>query len=318
MKFFLFFLFSCSLFAHQTGLSYLELKQVKNKEVEVTYKKPLSDTRVGDIQIHYPPSCIESDMESTKIVNGFIIKKSKLWCTVDSLKGSRIWVEGLVKSDRGMLIRYEGKEFTKKEILRNTTPYMLLDHQQSTLTLAFEYIELGIFHILTGYDHLLFVLLLFLLSVNLKSLLYTISAFTLAHSITLTCGILGLVYLPSPLVESMIALSIIFLAKERLIEEQTFTKEHLEVVSFSFGLLHGFGFSSSLQDIGLPHNEIPLSLFSFNVGIELGQIFFIIVASFMVYLLQLVNIEPKRYYKFIAYFAGIFASFWFIQRVATF
>jgi len=318
MKLFVLFLLSYALYAHQTGLSYLELKQVHNKEVDVVYKKPLSDTRVGDIEIHYPSSCIESDKESTQIINGFIIKKSKLWCTIDTLKGTRIWVEGLVKSDRGMLVRYEGDDFIKKEILRNTTPYIVIDTQQSIVTLIVEYIELGVFHILTGYDHLLFVLLLFLLSTNLKSLLYTISAFTLAHSITLTSGILGLVYMPPPLVESLIALSIVFLAKELLIPYMTFTKEHLAVVSFSFGLLHGFGFSSSLQDIGLPHDEIPLSLFSFNVGIELGQFFFILIASFTVYLLQFLKIDMKRYYKVVAYGAGVFASFWFIQRVAAF
>jgi hydrogenase/urease accessory protein HupE len=216
------------------------------------------------------------------------------------------------------LVRYQGKDFVKKEILRDTTPFMQIQKHQSKTMLAFEYIELGIFHILSGYDHLLFVLLLFLLTTNLKSLLYTISAFTLAHSITLSCGILGIVYLPPPLVESMIALSIIFLAKELLITHITFTKRHLAVVAFSFGLLHGFGFSSVLQDIGLPHNEIPLSLFSFNVGIEIGQILFITFASFVVYLLKLVHIKVQRYYSTLAYMAGSLAAFWFIQRVLTF
>jgi len=318
MKFFLFLLFSLTLSAHQTGLSFLELIQLPHKEVAVTYKKPLSDTRVGDIEIFYPQGCVETSKLQTQIINGFIIKKSKLICTQKSLEGTRIWIKGMVYNDRGVLVRYENKDFVKKEILRNTTPFMKIEKEQSKAELMFEYIELGIFHILSGYDHLLFVLLLFLLTSNLKSLLYTISAFTLAHSITLSCGILGIVYMPPPLTESMIALSIIFLAKELMIFHVTFTKRHLAFVAFSFGLLHGFGFSSVLQDIGLPQNEIPLSLFSFNVGIELGQILFISVASLIVYLLKLVHIRVEHYYKFLAYMAGSLASFWFIQRVLTF
>ncbi len=309
---------SVTLLAHQTGLSYIHLVQQKDGIVDVTYKKPLSDTRSGDITIHYPDGCLEQTQEATKIVNGFIIKRSELWCQKDALYGEKIWVEGLVRSDRGVLVRYEDGDFVKKEILRATTPYIVINKQQNRFDIAFEYIELGIEHILSGYDHLLFVLLLFLLSANLKSLLYSISAFTLSHSITLTCGILGIIYMPPPFIEAMIALSIIFLAKELFAHEDTFTKRHLGVVAFSFGLLHGFGFSSSLQDIGLPHDEIPLSLFCFNVGIELGQIMFILGLSFVFYMVKYFGIHMQKYYGVLAYIAGTIASFWFIQRVLAF
>ena len=318
MKFFLILCIALGLYAHQTGLSFLELKQLQNHNVAVTYKKPLSDTRSGDIEIYYPTGCVETNKEVTQIINGFIIKKSKLICEQKDLTGSRIWIKGLVRNDRGVLVRYESAKFIKKEILRDTTPFMEIVPQYNKFEIMSEYIELGIFHILSGYDHLLFVLLIFLLSYNLKTLLWSISAFTLSHSITLTCGILGIVYMPPPFIESMIALSIIFLAKELLIAHNTFTKRHLGVVAFSFGLLHGFGFSSVLQDIGLPQDEIPLSLFLFNVGIEIGQIMFIMFASLVVYVLKLAGLKIQHYYKFLAYIAGSLASFWFIQRVLTF
>jgi len=285
MRFLVLFLVSLSLYAHQTGLSFLQLIEHTNHRIDVTYKKPLSDTRVMDIKIEYPQGCRLSPIVKTSIINGFIIQKSHLNCGDTGLMGKKIWVKGLVFSDRGILVRYEKGKYIKKAVLRDTSPFISLVKKQNYFELVAQYVQLGIFHILSGYDHLSFVLLLFLLSSNLKSLLWTISAFTLSHSITLTCGIMGWVYMPPPFIESMIALSIIFLAKELLIEEQTFTKRHLGVIAFSFGLLHGFGFSSALRDIGLPQNEIPLSLFSFNLGIELGQILFILMVKLPPHLL---------------------------------
>jgi len=318
MRILIFLFFAFSLYAHQSGLSFLELEEQSDHNVNVTYKKPLSDTRVSDIRIEYPQNCLSTSKQSVKIINGFIIKKYTLYCGQKGLSGSRIWVKGLVYSDRGILIRYQKGDFVKKAVLRDTSPFISLDKKQNYFELVKEYVELGIFHILSGYDHLMFVTLLFLLSRNLKSLLFTISAFTLSHSITLTCGILGIVYMPPPFIESMIALSIIFLAKELLIEGETFTKRHLGVVAFSFGLLHGFGFSSALRDIGLPQDEIPLSLFSFNVGIELGQILFILCVSIIVVIFTRLGVNVKQYYKHMAYFVGVIASFWFIQRVFSF
>jgi hydrogenase/urease accessory protein HupE len=307
-----------SLYAHQTGLSYLNLVVTPSKMIAITYKKPLSDTRVMDIHIEYPPRCSQTLSATTTIENGFIITKSQMWCGEDGLEDTKVWVKGLVRNDRGILIRYEDGEDVKKAVLREQTPFIDLSHQQSKWELMKEYISLGIFHILSGYDHLMFVMLLFLLSANLRALLFTVTAFTLSHSITLTCGILGIVYMPPPFIESMIALSIIFLAKELYLEHESFTKRHLSIVAFSFGLLHGFGFSSALKDIGLPQSEIPLSLFSFNVGIELGQLLFIFGLTILFSLLQKVLHDIRKFDTILAYITGSLASFWFIQRVLSF
>ena len=161
----------------------------------------------------------------------------------------------------------------------------------------------GIEHILLGFDHLLFVLALILIVRSLRVLLITITAFTIAHSITLALATLGVVHVPGPPVEAMIALSILLLACEILRVrrgEESSTARWPWLVAFAFGLLHGFGFAGALTELGLPQGDIPLALFAFNVGVELGQLAFI--ASVMVALagaafigrrLSHLGIDPK-------------------------
>ena len=160
---------------------------------------------------------------------------------------------------------------------------------------------------------------LLLIASNLRKVLFAISAFTLSHSITLAFGILGIVTVGAAYIEAMIALSIVFLARELLIETDSFTKEHIGVVAFTFGLLHGFGFSSSLRTIGLPQDEIPLSLFSFNVGIEVGQIIFILIVSSLLYIIKKYFVQSDLKIKIpLAYIIGTISSFWLIDRVLLF
>lgn len=310
---FLILLITC-LKAHQTGLSFINLHENSDKTINVVYKKPLSDTRGEDISINYPARCIQQLPTVKTIENGFIIRTYTLNCGNDVLKNSRIWVEGLVSGDRGVLVRYDSGKKVQKSLLRSTTPFMTIDLKSSKWHLFLEYVQLGILHILEGFDHLSFVMGLLILSTTLKKLLYTISAFTLSHSITLIAGVLGVTTVNTSYVEVMIALSILFLAKEIMLKRQTFTKKHLGIVAFIFGLVHGFGFSSSLSNIGLPHDEIPLSLFSFNLGIELGQIIFILAASLMLGVVHKF-IEEKKMNKAVAYTIGSISSFWLFERL---
>ena len=318
LKLLFFLIFSLNLYAHQTGLSFINIIEDEKNLLHITYKKPLSDTRGEDISINYPKNCQTLSKSAQTIENGFIIKKSKMRCSKEGLKGSRVWVKGLVSSDRGVLLRYEKGESVAKYLLRSTTPFALINYTSSNLELFYEYVILGVVHILSGYDHLLFVLCLLLLATDLRALLFSITAFTLAHSVTLAFGILDIVRVDILFVEAMIALSIIFLARELLSHEQTYTKKNLAVVAFIFGLLHGFGFSSVLRDIGLPQDEIPLSLFAFNIGIELGQIFFILIMSGIIYLLKRYIQKLLSFKIYLIYAIGILSSFWFIQRVLSF
>ncbi len=305
--------------AHQTGLSYVDIKEDANHKINVVYKKPLSDIKGKDIYVRYPTKCVTISQEPQNVVDGFIIDKFELWCLEEGLLNSKVWVEGLVFSDRGVLMRYENPSITTKSLLRATTPFFHIDHKNSDFELFVEYVNLGVKHIWSGYDHLLFVLSLILLSLNMRALFYSVTAFTLAHSITLAFGIFGIVNIGVAYIEAMIALSIVFLARELMAKKSSFTKRHLGVVAFTFGLLHGFGFSTVLKTIGLPQDEIALSLFSFNLGIEVGQILFILLASVVLYVIRKYLKRHEEASKtYIAYAIGSISSYWLLDRVLSF
>jgi len=317
--FFFILILHISLFAHQTGLSYITLTEIKSSDIQVLYKKPLSDTRGEDIHIRYPKLCANPILLSDKIENGFILRNFYLDCKQEGLLHQRVWVDGLVSKDRGVLISYKKDNFKMTVLLRATSPYIHITKKNSGFKLFKEYIFLGIEHIWSGYDHLLFVLSLVLLSPSLKKLLWSITGFTFAHSITLAFGILGIINVGIAYIEAMIAMSILFLARELMIKRETFTKRHLGVVAFIFGLLHGFGFSSVLKSIGLPQDEIPLSLLAFNIGIEIGQLLFIaVVISILYFLKHFIKINELKIKVVLAYIVGTLSSYWFIERVLAF
>lgn len=318
-KIFLFLFLGEILFAHQTGLSYVNIKEDKEQKISIVYKKPLSDMKGKDIAIKYPSKCVFTEDFVEDIADGFITQKFKMWCGEKGLTASRIWVEGLVSSDRGVLIRYEHNEMLTQSLLRSSSPYIYLNYKNSNFGLFKEYVKLGVEHILSGYDHLLFVFSLILLAFSYKRLLFAVSAFTLAHSITLAFGILGIINIGVEYVESMIALSILFLAREIMIKRDTFTKQHLGITAFIFGLLHGLGFSSVLRTIGLPQDDIVLALLAFNLGIELGQLLFIFAVAFLFLLLKRkIGSYEAVSRKLLAYVIGALSAYWFIDRILAF
>jgi hydrogenase/urease accessory protein HupE len=182
--------------------------------------------------------------------------------------------------------------------------------------IARAYLVLGVQHILSGFDHLLFVAgLLFLVGFR-RRLIGTITAFTLAHSITLACSVFGLITLRSPPVEAAIALSIVLVASEALRQRDTLAKRLPALVSFLFGLVHGLGFAGALKEIGLPQSHLPLALFTFNVGVEIGQLMVVLLAFGVVHLPV-----PRRWLgvarRPALYGIGALAAYWSIQRVAA-
>ena len=313
----LFFILTTPMYAHQTGLSYLNLEKIENNIFKVTYKKPLEDLRAGELTINYPALCLIHDKDNITIENGFVITHYNLQCQ-NSLISKKIWIEGLVKSDKGLLFRYVDGETIQKDLIRAIHPFIQIGESASKGEIFLKYLSLGISHILTGYDHLLFVLALLFLSKSFRELFASVTAFTLAHSVTLGMGIFGLVNVPIPFVEAMIAASIIILYREVLTNSKEH-KTHLPMVVFFFGLLHGLGFASALSGIGLPRDEIPAALLAFNVGIELGQILFIVAAFFILkFLYLLLPIQENRIKQIIAWSAGSFSTFWLIERVVAF
>ena len=191
--------------------------------------------------------------------------------------------------------------------------------KEEIATVAVQYTRLGIEHIWTGFDHLLFVLCLIWIAGTWRRILITITGFTLAHSITLALAALEIVRLPVPPIEAVIALSVMFLAVEITRgRRNNLTWNYPVAVSSSFGLLHGLGFAAVLNEIGLPRTELLTGLVCFNIGVEVGQILF---ALGVVILLQLAN-QWTRFalvgQTAVGYFVGGVATYWFIERTTGF
>ena len=177
-----------------------------------------------------------------------------------------------------------------------------------------------------GIDHLLFVLALFILVKGTRRLIATVTAFTAAHSLTLAGATLGFVHVPGPPVEAGIALSIVFVAAEIAHSRQGrigLTERFPWIVAFTFGLLHGFGFASALSEVGLPQSAIPVALLFFNVGVEIGQLFFIASLFAVIALARQVTqrigvSQPAWAWRVPAYAIGSVSAFWIIQRISVF
>jgi hydrogenase/urease accessory protein HupE len=185
----------------------------------------------------------------------------------------------------------------------------------------------GIEHILKGFDHLLFVACLIFIAGTWRRILVTITGFTLAHSVTLTLAGLELVSIPIPPIEATIALSIVFLAREIALDRRdTLTWQHPIAVSASFGLLHGFGFASALSEIGLPQTEIPAALLAFNVGVEIGQVVFVVsvICILQLFTQSLKSLKAdstnwlQKIEKPVAYAVGSITMLWTLERVSGF
>ncbi len=241
-----------------------------------------------------------------------------------ALRGRTIVVDGLAGTLTDVLVHVDlGGEQRFDAILRPDRPSVTLDLAERDGLAPLAYLRLGVEHILTGFDHLSFVLGLLLLVGFGKRLLGAITAFTVAHSITLAATALGLARVDPPLVEAMVAMSILFLAAELARGRQGrpgLTTAQPWLIAFTFGLLHGFAFAGALADVGLPKDAIPLSLFLFNVGVEIGQLLFVTAAFGLARLLRpltrrlaapvanLVRAVPS-------YAIGSLAAFWVWERV---
>ena len=241
-------------------------------------------------------------------------------CGPDGLVGARIGVAGLDARRTDALLRIElsdGRQI--QSVLRAGESFLTVPERMSALAVGSDYLRLGFEHILTGLDHLLFVLGLVLLVRGSRRILWTISAFTLGHCVTLSLAALGFVHVPPAPIEALIAASIFVVAVELARDAGTTGRRSSPwVMAIAFGLLHGLGFAGALAQVGMPAGEIPLALFSFNVGIELGQLLF--VAGILVARSTLAAIPirwPRVAAQIPAYAIGTFAAFWVLERVSA-
>ena len=240
-----------------------------------------------------------------------------------ALIGGTIEIAGLTALPIDVIVRValvDGSEHSA--ILRTATPTYVVPPRATKWMVAGSYWKIGVIHILEGFDHLLFVLALMLIIPNLWMLFKTITAFTIAHSISLALATLGVVNMPGAPTEAVIALSILFLAVEIVHSRdgrETFTERYPWVVALAFGLVHGLGFAGALAEVGLPEKEIPLALVMFNVGVETGQILFVVVVLAVLYLARWLPVKwPRGAWRLAPYSIGGIAAFWTIQRIASF
>jgi hydrogenase/urease accessory protein HupE len=305
--------------AHEVRPAYLDMRETVANEFAVVWKVPAQgEMRLG-LHARLPESCAEKSEPVRSLEGGAWLERWTVGCA-GGLKGAEIGVDGLASTMTDALVRIE---YTTGDMeiarLLPEAPTFVAAGTQTSLEVARTYFLLGVDHILSGLDHLLFVLALMLLIRDRWMLVKTITAFTVAHSITLAGASLGYISLPQAPVEATIALSIAFVASELVKAkpgERRLSESYPWVVAFAFGLLHGFGFAGALEEIGLPQSDVPLSLLTFNLGVEAGQLIF--VAAMLVLLAAagaMVRIPPAPARQIGAYMVGTAAMLWLLPRV---
>ena len=277
----------------------------------------LGDRRLA-LYPNLPADCKQVNEPTAFLADNAYTERSAYRCE-QSLFGRPVAIDGLASTLTDVLVRVQRADgSTQVTRLTPSSPAFLVEAVPGNLSLAVTYVTIGIKHILLGIDHLLFVLALLLVARELRTLVWTITAFTVAHSLTLAAASLGFLNWPQDPVEVVIALSIVFMAGE-IARDAGIAWQRAWSVAFVFGLLHGLGFAGALSEIGLPENAVPLALLFFNVGVELGQLAFVVAVFAVIHLLRRwAPLQPEVARTAVAYGIGTIASFWTIQRVVGF
>ena len=310
-----------ALFAHEVRPGYLELRQTAANTYAVLWKVPA----VGDMRLsihpRFPENCNPAGDVASYHASDSYTERLTLACPGD-LNGGTIAIDGLAATMTDVLVRIERADGAIQVArLTQSVPALVVDASPGRLQVARVYSVLGVEHILTGVDHLLFVLTLIIITRGGWKLVKTVTAFTLSHSITLTAATLGFVHVPQRPVEAVIALSIVFVAAEILRMRRgikSITISAPWMVAFSFGLIHGLGFAGGLSDAGLPPAHIPTALLFFSLGVESGHFLFIGVVLSLIALVRRARIPFPRWTELVPPYAiGAIAMFWVIQRTIS-
>jgi hypothetical protein len=308
--------------AHEVRPSYLELREERAGEFDVLLKTPMR----GELRLALVATFsgrAEAVTPMTTRATGDAAVQTWRFRALDPLRGQAVRIDGLENTMTDALVRVaflDGTAWVRR--LTPQQPAATIPLRQSGWAVAALYLRLGVEHILLGIDHLLFVLALLIITRGTWLLVKTVTAFTVAHSITLALATLGYVHVPSAPVEAAIALSIVFVAVEIVHLRQG--REGLAarapwLVAFAFGLLHGFGFAGALSEAGLPDGHVPLALLFFNIGVEIGQLLFIATALGLFAFVRRFHTFGARWANVAAPYAiGSIAMFWVIERVAAF
>jgi len=317
------FAFGGTAIADEIRPGYLELSTTDNTVYSIKWKVPMKGDMVLSLKPVLPESCSERTPPSSMASGGAMITRWSVLCS-QGLDNGRIRIDGLENTMTDVLVRVVRQDgMTQMVRLTPGETGFEVAAETTSLDVIKVYTALGIEHILLGVDHLLFVFALLLIVIGWRRLVGTITAFTLAHSITLFAATLGWVHVPQAPVEAVIALSILFLATEIIHNRQGrpgMAKRFPWLVAFIFGLLHGFGFAGALAEIGLPQQSIPLALLFFNVGVELGQLLFVAAVVSAGWVLRKLISEKILQGSEVAasYLIGSLSAYWVIERTYSF
>ncbi|MBY3095181.1 HupE/UreJ family protein [Rhizobium laguerreae] len=317
--------------AHDLKPAYLAMTEVAPEVYSVLWKAPAMGSLRLAIYPRLPESATETKPRVGAVLNDAYVERWKVHAP-KGFAAETIRFEGLPETRTDVLVRIErlsGEVSTARATA--ASPSVIIPAATGWQQVAVAYVSLGVEHILFGIDHLLFVLALILLARSWSSVAVTITAFTLAHSITLGAATLGYMHVPGPPVEAVIALSIVLVAaeilKSRQAGEQSLAARMPWLVAFAFGLLHGLGFAGALSEVGLPNHAIPVALLFFNIGVELGQLAFTagvfltfaILGRLSLALIRSQGSDPHAWARVVAaYSIGGVASFWLIDRIGGF
>ena len=309
--------------AHPLAPALLELRSGEEGLAEVAWKTSRLKPRGADIRPILPSECpavsdpvVEEDEQSVTLVWNIQCPGN------EGLVGRQIAISGLEATRIDVLVRVTlADQRVVSTVLHAGDSEFRVPAKPEKSQVVKAYAQLGFEHILTGPDHLLFVLGLILLVIGWRPLLKTVTAFTVGHSLTLSVVALGLVRVPSSLIEVLIAGSVLLLAVELTTRNRarpSLLRRKPWLMALGFGLLHGMGFAGALAEIGLPDDEIPLALFSFNIGIELGQLAFVAVILAGAALLRApLARAPLWVLRAPAYAIGSLAVYWMLERTAA-
>lgn len=309
--------------SHEVRPGYLAVTEEEPGQFAVVWKIPARGNALLNIDVVLPNACQQMSPKFTEDLPGARIQHWQIDCRPASLNGKTITIAGLRTTLVDVLIRIALLDGTiYSYLLKPESPSIIISDESKGSIPVFGYLILGIEHILLGIDHLLFVLALLFIVHGVWLLVKTVTSFTIAHSITLGLATVGVLNVPIAPVEAAIALSIVFVGTEIIRAQRghsSLTLRYPWIAAFGFGLLHGLGFASALNEIGLPPNEIPLALLLFNLGVEAGQLMFIAAILLILAVFKLLKIYwPTWTQPIPAYAIGSIAAYWFIGRVINF
>jgi hypothetical protein len=313
--------------AHEARPAYLEIKETSPNQFSVLWRTPVLAGMRLPVVLTMPGDVKNLKEPVVQELADSILERRLIDAGANGLARKRIEFRGLQLTITDVLVRVQTLDEAHSTMLVHPSqPWIEVAGAQKWWEVALAYLRLGIEHIWGGIDHLLFILGLMILVKGTRRLIATVTAFTIAHSITLAGATLGFVHVPRQPIEAAIALSIVFVACEIVYAHegrQGWAERWPWIVAFTFGLLHGFGFAGALSEVGLPQTAIPVALLFFNVGVEIGQLLFIaailsIIALARWFVRREAIPQPKWAWRLAPYSIGGVAAFWMIQRIAGF